>query len=184
MSIQSIVTVAILLCTLVFSGIVLLSKTTFESMFMTSEQILKKRLFDIFGITIYFSLLIPFFYVMWKFIVFDLSFSSIDWSTCVLIGISTFLITFIFLLFYAKPLRNFIVKEKIVYKVKIEDLGELYIIKMLDKETCICSFNAHTNLDDLKDQIYLIKIDNLIKTPITRESITIPVQSFYKKLLT
>lgn len=112
----------------------------------------------------------------------DLEYEAIDWSLVIIIAISTFMVSFVLFIFYAKPIGNFLIKEKAMYKVYLEELGELYIIKMLDHETCIYSYDAHINLNNLGSQIYLVKMGDLIKLPLSKEIVTIPSRSFYKKL--
>lgn len=166
----------------IIPGISLISKTKFESTFMTTEQILKKRFLIILSAALYLGFLLSFFYVLVSYFIKGLSYDSIKWSIAISIAIITFIVSFVFSIFYAKPISNFVIKEKAMYNVCLEGLGKLYIIKMLDHETCICSYDAHTNLNNLGTQIYLVKMEDLIKLPLSKEIVTIPSRSFYKKL--
>ncbi|OAN10138.1 hypothetical protein [Exiguobacterium undae] len=182
MKIPSIIALIISLSAGIIPGISLVSKTKFESTFLTTEQILKRHFFIVFVAALYLSFLLSFFYVLVSYFIRDLSYESINWSTVIIIAVSTFLLSFVFSICYAKPISNFIIKEKSVYKVRLENLGELYIIKMLDHETCICSYDPNANLNSPGTQIYLVKVDDLIKLPLSKEIITLPSRSFYKKL--
>lgn len=182
MKISAIIALILSLSAGIIPGISLVSKTNFESTFMTTEQLLKKRFLIILSVALYLAFLIAFFYLLVSYYIKGLSFESLNWPFTVIIAISTFMFTSIFLIFSVKPISNFITKEKAMYKVCIEDLGELYIIKMLDPETCICSYDAHTNLNDLSLKIFLVKIEDLIKLPLEKEIVPVPSRSFYKKL--
>ena len=70
----------------------------------------------------------------------------------------------------------------LTYKVNIADLGEVYLIKMLDRETSICSPEADLGLDDLSEETFLVKMDDLMKLPILKEIVPVPTRSIYKKL--
>lgn len=182
MTISALLTAIVSLSAILLSSMALLSKTSFEIYFMTTEQILKKRLFDTLGIVLYLSFLSPFIYIVWNIYVKKLEFGAINWRFTLSISITTFLISSVLILFYAKPVRNIMIKDRIMYKVNLDDLGELYIIKMLDQETCICSPNSNIDLNDSNSQIYLIKMDNLMKIPILKEIVPLPPTSIYKKL--
>lgn len=182
MAIPALTTAIVSLLTLLLPSMALLSKTSFEINFMTTEQILKKRLFDTLGIILYISFLFPFMYIMWSIYVKNLDFRAIDWVFTLSISIITFLISSVFFTFYTKPIQNILIKNRRMYKVDLDDLGELYIIKMLDHETCICSPDPNIDLDNSNSQIYLVKMENLMKIPILKETVSLPSISIYKKL--
>ncbi len=83
---------------------------------------------------------------------------------------------------YREIITNLLIKNKIMLKVSIENLGEVYIIKMFDPATCICSKDAHVDLNDSSHPIYLVRMEDLIKLPITKEIVVIPPKKFYQKL--
>lgn len=164
-----------------FSAMSLLAKTRFESVFLTSEQLLKRRFLIIASAVLYCTIVVPLIYVQWDMWGMDKSYSSIK-ETAILIAFYTFFISSTFLIFYLSTLLNFIVKEKSLYKVSIEDLGELYIIKMKDIEICICSSDAHANLEAGNSQLYFVKLDDMMKLPFTKETVALPPRSFWQKL--
>lgn len=58
----------------------------------------------------------------------------------------------------SKLLTTLLVKSKNMYEVSIKDLGGVYILKMLNHETCICYKDDHANLNDLNHHIDDIKV--------------------------
>lgn len=182
MKTSAIIALIISLSAGIIPAISLVSKTKFESTFMTTEQVLKRRFLITLSAALYLSFLLSFLYALVSYFIKDFKYASIDWPITIIIAISTFMFSFVFFIFYAKPISNFLIKEKAIYKVYLEGLGELYIIKMLNHETCICSYDAHINLDDLDTQIYLVKMEDLIKLPLSKEIVTLPTRNFYKKL--
>lgn len=67
-------------------------------------------------------------------------------------------------------------------KVSVEGIEELYIIKMFDLTTCICSKDALIDLKESNDPIYFTRIEDLNKLPITKEVVVLPSRSIYQKL--
>ncbi|WP_047392529.1 hypothetical protein [Exiguobacterium sp. s168] len=182
MKLSAIIALIISLPAVIISGISLLSKTNFESIFLTHDQLLKKRYLSMGEMAFYITYIVTFIYILWMVFVSKSNYGSIDKTNTFLIAMSIFFSSWILLILYSKFLTNLLVKNKTMYKVSIEGLGYVYILKMLNHETCICSKDAHANLNDLNHQIHLVRIEDLIKLPITKEVVTLPSQSFYKKL--
>ncbi|KSU47662.1 hypothetical protein AS033_15520 [Exiguobacterium indicum] len=182
MKLSAIIALIISLPAVIISGMSLLSKTNFESIFLTHDQILKKCYLKMGELAFSITYLATFIYVLWIVFVFKLNYESIDKTKIILIAMSIFFIAWILLILYSNFLANLLVKNKTMYKVFLEGLGEVYILKMLNHETCICSKDAHANLNNLKHQIYLVRIEDLIKLPLTQEIVSLPSQSFYQKL--
>lgn len=179
MSMQGVIALLISISGLWFAGYVLLSKTSFEEVFMTTEQKMKQRLFAVLVAVLYFTILFPLLYVTWE----CLEITSINWSMVSSIALNTFVISLVILGRVIKTIANFITKEKIMYKVTIDGLDEMYLIKMLDREICICSPNASVDLNDLSEETFLIKMNDLMKLPILKENFPLPPLSTYQKFL-
>ncbi|MGN7854365.1 hypothetical protein [Exiguobacterium sp. 22311] len=182
MSIQGIIALVISIGGIGFAGFSLLSKTAFEEVFMTTEQKIKQRLFGLLAAVLYFTVLFPFLYVAWGIVVNDLELAWINWELATGIAVNTLVISAAILGIGMKKVGNFITKEKTMYKVNIEGLGELYLVKMLDRETCIFSSDAHLDLDDLSEETFLVKMDDLMKLPILKEVVPVSTRSIYQKL--
>jgi len=180
--VSAIISFVISLPILIISGISLLSKTDFESAFLTNDQVLKKRYLGMGEIAFFLTYVIILFYTLWMIFVLKVKYELINKVDIAFIAISTFIIIFILLIISSKKLSNFFVKNKTVFKVSIENLGEVYIIKMFDHTTCICSKNAFVNLNDSNQQLYLVRIEDMMKLPITKEIVSIPTRSIYQKL--
>lgn len=182
MKLPAIIALLISLPAVIISGISLLSKTNFESVFLTHDQLIKKRYLSMGELAFYITYLVTFVYILWMVFVTKLNYESIDKTKTIVIAMSVFFSARILLILYSKFLTNLLVKNKTMYKVSIEGLGDVYILKMLNPETCICSKDAHANLNNLKHQIHLVRIDDLIKLPITKEIVSLPSTGFYTKL--
>lgn len=182
MSIQGGITLLITIVGIGFAGFSLLSKTAFEEIFMTTEQKIKQRLFALLAAVLYFTVLVPFLYVAWGTGVNDLEFAAVNWERTTGIAVYSMIISAFIFGIGVKRVGNFITKEKIIYKVDIPDLGEVYLIKMLDREICICSKDAHLNLNDPSEETFLVKMDDLMKLPLLKESIPVPTRNVYQKL--
>lgn len=182
MKLPAIIAIIISLPAVIISGISLFSKTNFESVFLTHDQLIKKRYLSMGELAFYITYLVTLIYILGMVFVSKLNYESIDKAKTIFIALSIFFSAWILLILYNKFLTDLLVKNKTMYKVSIEGLGDVYILKMLNHETCICSKDAHANLNDLNHQIHLIRIEDLIKLPITKEVVTLPSQSFYEKL--
>ncbi len=183
MNIPGILVSIIALCIGLISGYSLLYKTDFEQVFMTTEQKLKQKLIMYVLLIGYTTFLFPFLYIMGSISINNSDQFSIDWNKTISIAITTFFISSFIVLVCIKKIKNFVVKEKTMYKVDVESIGEVYLIKMFDKEICICALDAHTDLENLSDKIFLIKMDDLMKLPILKEKIALPPRSNYQKFL-
>ncbi|MCJ1908435.1 hypothetical protein [Planococcus ruber] len=182
MSIQGIIPLLIALVGTGFAGFSLVSKTAFESIFMTTEQKMKRQLFTLLGAVLYFTFLFPFLYVAWGTGVKHLEFAAINWERATAITLYSLVISALIMGIVVKRVGNFVIKEKIMYKVDFPDLGEMYLIKMLDRETCIFSTDKHLNLEDPSEAPFLVKMEDLMKLPILKESVPVPNRNFYQKL--
>lgn len=171
------------ICIVLISGYSLLYKTDFEKVFMTTEQKLKQKLVMYVLLIGYTTFLVPFLYIMCNISINNSDQFSIDWNKTISIAITTFFTSSFIVLVCIKKINNFVIKEKTMYKVDVEDIGEVYLIKMFDKEICICSLDANTDLENLSEKIFLIKMDDLMKLPILKEKIPLPTRSIYQKLL-
>lgn len=178
MKISAIIAFIFSLPPLIVYGMSLISKSHFESVFLTDDQLLKKRFLSIGEFAFGLAYLLTFFYILWKLFISE----TIDMTSTVLIFLGIFLITWILSILYRRMITDLLIKNKTMLKVSIENLGEVYIIKMFDSTTCICSKDAQVDLNESNDPIYFVRIEDLIKSPITKEKIALPTRSIYQKL--
>lgn len=183
MNIQGIVISIVTIGTASISAYSLFSKTGLEKIFMTEEQKVIQKLFAYLLLIAYTTFLFPFLYVMWSIGVENKNIISINWNRVTTITILTFFISAFIVLVCIEKIKNFVIKEKNMYKVEIENIGELYLIKMLNKEICICTDDPHTDLESTLGKTILIKVEDLVKLPIIKEKFTLPPRSVYQKLL-
>lgn len=90
----------------------------------------------------YITYIITIIYILCMISISKLNYESIDKMNTFLIAMSIFFSSWILLILYSKFLTNLLVKNKTMYKVSIEGLGYVYILKMLNHETRICSKDA------------------------------------------
>lgn len=178
MKVSVLITLMFSLIPLIVSGWSLLSKNHFESVFLTDDQILKKRFFSLGGSAFSLTYILTLVYILWKKFVSE----TINMPDTIFISISIFMIILIFTISFRKLTTNFLIKNKTMLKVSIESLGEVYIIKMFDPTTCICSQDAHVDLNDSNHPKYFVRIEDLIKLPITKEIVALPSRSIRQKL--
>jgi len=132
MHFQGLIALIVSICGLIFAGHVLLSKSSLEQVFMSPEQRIKQRIYAVLSGTLYFTFLVPFLYIAYSSIFNLKETDAINWDIVKIIAVNTFIISLVFLGLIIRVFRNFIIKEDVKYKILTEDLGELFLIKMLD----------------------------------------------------
>ncbi|KAB2329431.1 hypothetical protein [Bacillus mesophilum] len=78
---------------------------------------------------------------------------------------------------------NFCFKSHYKYKFHHDDLGDLYIIRMLDQETCICSTDANLMYTEDPNEYYLIPLEKVKDKKLIQEKITKPNRKFWQNLM-
>ncbi|MCT4791052.1 MULTISPECIES: hypothetical protein [Exiguobacterium] len=178
MKVSAIIAFVFSLPPLIVYGMSLVSKSHFESVFLTDDQLLKKRFLSIGELAFYLTYLLIFLYILWKLFISE----NINMTSTILMSVGIFFIAWLLSMLYRRMITNILIKNKTMLKVSIENLGEVYIIKMFDSTTCICSKDPHVDLNKSNDPIYFVRIEDLIKLPITKEVVVLPPRSIYHKL--
>lgn len=182
------VPVIILILASVINLVVLSSKTEVGRAFFTDEQ--KAKVY-------YFNLVIFSFIISIMFLSLFISYQDLNHNgeattnpEILTQGISISLLIFIILLFIlgrvAKWFQNYRIKYHYKYKVDIPDIGTVYIIRMLNKDVCICSEDPNFEYRESKDKrrkknTFLIPFDEILKQPLIKEKITKVKQTNFEK---
>ncbi|RBP85973.1 hypothetical protein DFO70_1365 [Cytobacillus firmus] len=169
----------------IFAIIISLNALSIKSgvarIFFTDEQKLKVKYFNM----LVFSTIISFgvFFFSLAMIVRTSSNQELTNSAMVTALFNTIGI-FILLLFslsiIIKWVENFAIKHHIKFKTTLNN-KEIYILKMLDKETCICSSNPNTLYDDSDDEYLLVPIQDIMGKHLIKEMILKPHRSNWSK---
>lgn len=97
--------------------------------------------------------------------------------------------TFLTSVFVADRIANLIQNFKINYhyklRVNVPSVGTVYVIRMLDRETCICSKDPNLGYKGSKStkNSYLIPKEDIMKLPLTITKQTKPKKTFFEKFM-
>lgn len=183
------VPVIIIILASIINLIALNSKTEVGRAFLTDEQ--KTKVY-------YFNLVMFSFVISIAFLSFFISYqdTKLDGeattnSEILAQGLLIALFIFIVLLFMlgrvAKWHQNYRVKYHYKYKVDIPDIGTVYIIRMLNKDVCICSEDPNFEFRGSKDKkrrkkkTFLIPFDDILKQPLVKVKVTKSKQTNFEK---
>lgn len=158
----------------------LVSKSDLEQIFLTHEKILKMKFYRLIGLSAAIAILLPDIYFIWCLIYQGKTFQTVNWNF--IIGL-VFLI-FLFSLMCLSILKSIIIgifaRYHYMYKVNIDDIGDVYILKMLNQSVCICSKDPNSNIKQDDSESYLIGLDLLMKKPLIKIKIQRPQNSIQK----
>jgi hypothetical protein len=146
---------------------VLNSKTILGRTFFTDEQRIKVRYYN----NVAFSLIISF----------AIAYFSLALTSALVLGITSFIISLMLISPLIRWIDNFFIKNHIKYKVVLnEESGPVYILRMHDQDTCICSKNPNAELSEQGEYI-LIKMEDLMGKNLVEEKVTKPSRSAWSK---
>ncbi|MGG4409249.1 hypothetical protein ABER75_10965 [Niallia taxi] len=160
------------------------SKTIFGKTFLTDEQKIKVKYFNTILLAFIIATAVAYFTFAIKVnATNEFQVTSKDISSSLVWGIAIFIIFLMITSPVVKWIDNFFIKDHIKYKVtQIEQIGDVYIIRMHDKDTCICSKDP--NAEFLQDSEYiLIAMQEIYEKRILEGKIPKPPKSFWSKLL-
>ncbi|RLQ84915.1 hypothetical protein [Planomicrobium sp. Y74] len=169
---------------IVLTGSALNSRSDLERVFFTHEQKTKAYFYNLLILSGLFSFSITFLTLLFE--------SSIAkgkgipdeiLTLAVYSWIGLFIFFMIFLGFIVDLIDNLFIKHPYKYKVSIPELGEVYILSMLNDEICICSADANINLKASDQESVFIEKNTIIKHPLVKEKILKPEKSFLRKLI-
>lgn len=182
-STTAILTLATVLISLIVSGKALLSKTEIEQVFLTNEQKIKRYYFRLIVFSVSVAVFIGDVYFLWSIFFGDKTTQTVDWGLVFSITLIIFIICLAITGTIERLIQNFCIKHDFIFKVTFTDvnIGEVYILKMLNAEICICSKNANANLSDT-GELFLVKLDDLMKLSLSKEQVQKTEQSTIQKL--
>jgi hypothetical protein len=158
-------------------------KTNLGRTFLTDEQRIKVRYFN----TIVFSLIMAFgieyFLMVLKINIKHLNqIGSTEIASALVWGTFLFLIFLIITSPLFKWIDNFFIKTHIKFKlIPTDEIGQIYILRMHDKDTCICSKDPNAEYSS-NDTYILIPMEKIMGKHLIQEKITKPQRSVWSKL--
>ena len=75
-----------------------------------------------------------------------------------------------------KTIRYLFVPYTVKYKIALND-EDLYLIKMIDSDICICAENPSIDLDNASDEFVLLKKEDLINVKLKRVKVDKPIKN-------
>lgn len=158
------------------------SKTILGKTFFTDEQRIKVKYYNNFLFSLIMAFAIEYFYLLIKINMRDNhQIGSQDLQSALVWGT----LLFIFFLMMTPTLltwiNNFCIKRHIKYKIVLEGIGPVFIIRMHDKDTCICSKDANAIFSQ-EGTFILVPMEEIMKNELIPKKITKPNRSFWCKL--
>jgi len=178
------ITIVTIILGVIFGGNALNSKTELERVFITHEQRLKIYYYNLFLLSGIIAFFVSLIYITWKT---NLSDNKIletsDWSFSIVLGIFIFICCLISLGTIIRLINNIFIKHHYKYMINLKDIGEVYILSMMNPEVCICSKDPNTDLEMGDKASYLIKLDTVMQNPLTKKKILKPQRNLFQKLI-
>lgn len=168
---------------IILGGNVLNSKSDLEQTFLLQEQKIKMYYYNLFylsGILAFIG--VAFYTICREIIERHYKLEILDWKNAISLGALIFICCLFSLGSIIRLIQNFLISHHFKYKVNLVDIGEVYILKMMNQETCICSKDPNAYFRSDNQEFILINLDNIKQQPLTRWEIKKPKQSFLKKL--
>jgi hypothetical protein len=161
---------------------VLNSKTILGRTFFTDEQRIKVRYYNNIAFSLIISFAIAYFSLALKVNTGGNSeIEKQELTSALVLGITSFIISLMLISPLIRWIDNFFIKNHIKYKVVLnEESGPVYILRMHDQDTCICSKNPNAELSEQGEYI-LIKMEDLMGKKLVEEKITKPPRSAWSK---
>lgn len=103
-------------------------------------------------------------------------------GTALVAATGLFLLSLLSLGRIIKWYQNFCVKRHYKFKVTLPVIGEVYIIRMFNKDICICSKDPNADFKENTKKTYLIPIESIMNQPIIKISFPKPNQSSFQKI--
>lgn len=179
-TLPALISIITVLIGLFISGKALLSKTGLEQVFFTHEQKIKTYLLKLIGVSLLTAFLVGDLYVLWN-LTFRNNIETTNWNYAFGLSIIVFIFSIIFYRSIDKIIKTFFKKHHFKFKVNLEKIGEVYIVRMMNKEICICSKDPNAEILKNEDFI-LVKLEDLIQTPFIKEKIATPKISIWEKI--
>ncbi|GKU82910.1 hypothetical protein [Niallia sp. NCCP-28] len=159
-----------------------MSKSNVAYQFLTDEQKRKSNIYSVFMFSLLIGIIFGFFWLAFNHFILRHKIDSELLGFSVSAGCTVFIFSLISSGKIAKIIFNFR-KYHIKYKFQLPNENDyLYIYGMMNETTCICCKVPDANLDKDNIQTYLVKVDDLGKTPITKEKVLNPQSNILIKI--
>lgn len=162
---------------LLVSGKELWEKTQVEKIFLTPRlKIIHQFTISIVS-AIYITFLISYFYLVIQIYFMKIKWEHLEWGNLMSICLFWFIVILVGTNPLIKTIRYLLIPYHVKYKLSFDDYGELYLIKMIDSEICICAKNPDLDLDNASDEFILLKKEDLMKVKLKRVEVDKPVKN-------
>lgn len=184
-SVLTFISIVTIIFGLILRGNALNSKSELEKVFLTHEQKLKMYYYNLFVLSGIIAFIGATIYIVWK--VYIEKGTTIlkmnDWSSAIALAIIIFICCLFSLGSILRLIQKIFFKHHFKYKVNLIDIGEVYILGMMNQEVCICSQDPNANWEMSNRASFLINLDNVMQQPLIKVRILKPQQSFIQKLI-
>jgi hypothetical protein len=160
----------------------LVSKSDFEQVFLTHEQVIKIKLYRLIGLSASLGILLADVYFIWTLIFKGKTFETTEWNYIIGLAILWFILGLMFIGFLTSILSNIFARYHYKYKVNVPGTGDVYILKMMNQDICICSKDPNSEIKQDDSESYLFSIEDIKCKPINKVKIQKP-QSYIQKLI-
>ncbi|WP_298468974.1 hypothetical protein [uncultured Psychrobacillus sp.] len=184
MGVPALLSIVTLIVAVIISGKALLSKSELEQVFLTHEQKIKMHYYKLFGLSGLIAFLVSDLYILWSITINKKTAEMVNWSFAFGIALVIFICCLISLGTIERFVQNFLIMHHFKYKVTLNNFGDVYILRMMNQEVCICSKDPNVVFlrnDDIES--ILVKVDDLLLKPLTKERLQKPNKSFWQKVL-
>jgi hypothetical protein len=182
MGITTVISTITLLAGLIVSGKALISKSEIEQVFLTNEQKIKMYYYKLFSLSGLIALMIGDLLIVWEVTIHKKTASTANWGLAIAVSFIVFIFCLIFLGAVIRVIYNFFIKHYYIYKVRLNEIGDLYILRMMNEEICICSKELIENIDDRNiGQFILVNLSDIIQKPLIKERHLIPQRNIWQK---
>ncbi|WP_316572059.1 hypothetical protein [Neobacillus sp. YIM B06451] len=168
--------------TAIISWKALLSKSDLEQVFLTHEQKIKLYYLKLISLSGLIAFLFGDLYILWSLTFKGKTAATADWNFAIALGFVVFICCLITLGAIEKVIQNLVLKSHTKYKVTLENIGEVYILKMMNEQLCICSKNPNADFYRNDIESILVRLEDLIQKPLIRVEIEVPKRPVLKKL--
>jgi hypothetical protein len=165
------------------SGKAMLSKSELEQVFLTHEQKIKMYYYKLFGLSSLIAIFGGYLYLLWNLTINKNTTETVNWGFVIGLSFVVFICCLISLGTVIQIFQNIIIKHHYKYKVSLDNIGDVYILRMMDKDICICSKDPNADFLTNNVESILIKLDDLIQKPLIKEKLEIPKMSFWQKIM-
>lgn len=129
------------------------------------------------------SFLVGDLYILFSITIKKQTIETADWSFAIALALIIFICCLVTLGTVERIIQNFSIKYHYKFKVKLDtESEEVYILRMMNDEICICSKNPNSDLVKNDSESIFVKLDDLINKPLIKEKIEKPKLTFIQKI--